>query len=327
MGSTYLILLNIILLSYNMKVSSALKAMKGATPQLLTASKDSMMAVNTEAFNQFTKVFSPLTNRQVVLDFGCMSGETTNAIARGELGNLGKPESVIGTNVSVMTDHCKSAYTTPNLSWKHCDDVESKDWQKFCQKENKGDIDLITSFHYLQEVENQPKTIQMFNKMLTDKGKFCFFVKSTQNLETNALRREFENMKADPEWSKMLSKVSYPYFGTEHKNNSWMTTVDSKGKGAVTDSDFIKLMEANGFEVAFTENKTVSLTFSEDFIRNYFKTIIKPALTEMQVKEKELFLEEYVRRVRSQRTLNSDGNYLIDVDGFVIMGEKQKDVQ
>jgi len=327
MGSTCLSILNkASLTTTKMKVSTALKAMKGVTPQLLSASNESLIAVHADTVNQFTKVYSPLSNREKVLDFGCMAGATTNAIANGELGSLGKPESIIGADVSVMTDHCKSTYNTPGLTFKHCDDVESKDWAQFCQQQNKGKMDLITTFSFIQDIENQPKAIQLFNSALKTGGKFCFFVKTSQNLETNALRREFENMKRESQWSKMLSGASYPHLGTTHKNSSWMTTLDSNGYGPITEKDYVKLMENNGFKVAHSENKTAYLVFSEDFIKNFFKTIIKPALTGMPEKDKQLFLEEYVRRVRSQRTLNSDGNYEIYVDGFDIVGEKHRDV-
>jgi len=295
-----------------MKTTSVLKALKGVTPQLLSASKESMSAANVDTVNKFTKVYSPLSNKEKVLDFGCMTGETSNAIARGDLGNLGKAESVIGTDVPVLVDHCKSTFSTSNLSFKSIAEVES----------NPGKVDLVTTFHSIQEVENQPKTIQMFNKMLNKGGKFCFFVKTSPNADTNALRKEFESMKGERKWSKMLSKTAWPYFGTQHKNNSWMSSVDANGRGPVTEADYIKLMENNGFKVAFSEAKTVNLTFSEDFMRNFFRTVILPALSDMQEKEKQQFLDEYVRRVRSQRPLNPDGHYDVQVDGFDIFGEK-----
>jgi len=316
MGSTCLTLLNkASLLNYinKMKVSTSLKALKGVTPQLLAASGDSLVAAHTGTANNFAKVYSPLSNKEKVLEFGCMTGETANAIAKGELGNLGKPASVVGTDVPVMTDHCKSAYNTSNLSFKSISEVES----------NPGKMDLITTFSYIQEVENQPKTIQMFNKMLNKGGKFAFFVKTNQNAETSAMRKEFEAMKGEAKWSKMLSKTAWPVFGTQHKNNSWLSTVDHNGRGAMTEGDYIKLMEANGFKVAFTASKTVNFTLSEDFMRNYFKTVFVPALSDMKENDKQQFLEEFVRRVRSQRPLNSEGNYEVQVDGFDIIGEKQ----
>jgi len=163
----------------------------------------------------------------------------------------------------------------------------------------------------------------MFNKMLNKGGKFCFFVKTSPNADTNALRKEFEAMKGEAKWSKMMSKTAWPHLGTQHKNNSWLSTVDHNGRGPITEGDYIKLMEANGFKVAFSAPKTVNLTFSEDFMRHFFKTVIVPALSDMKENDKQQFLEEYVRRVRSQRPLNSEGNYEVQVDGFDIIGEKQ----
>jgi len=310
-----------------MKVSTALRTgMKFVTPRQYAASKEANYTINSEAVNQFTKMYSPLNNRERVLDFGCATGETTNAMARGELGNLGKPESVIGTDVSQFVDHCRSTYSTQNLTWKHCDDVESKDWQKFAQQENNGKMDLITSFSYLHWVQNQPKAVQMFNKMLNNGGKFCFVIPTTQNQQKNTMRNEFESMKRESQWSKMLNKTTWPHFKTVHKNNSWMTTVDNKGNGPITERDYVKLMENNGFKVDFSQNQQFYYVFNEDFMRNFFKSNIRTCFNELQEKEKEQFMEEFVRRMRSQKQLNSEGHYEAHIDGFVIMGEKQRDI-
>ena len=47
-----------------------------------------------KAASDFTQVYGKLGSNDSVLDFGCGTGETTLAIASGQLGNFGKPEKV-----------------------------------------------------------------------------------------------------------------------------------------------------------------------------------------------------------------------------------------
>lgn len=299
--------------------------MKYGSPKQYAATKDAHNVINTAAVNQFTKVYYPLNNRDRVLDFGCATGETANAIARGELGNLGRPESVIGTDMEkVLIDHCKTTYNTPNVNWRQLE-VESNDCRQFCY-ENDGKLDLVTSFSYLQWVENQPMAVEMFNKVLNTGGKFCFVIPSTQNQQRNNMRKEFENMKKEDKWSKMLSKTSWPNFKTIHKNNDWMSTVDNKGNGPIIEEDYVRLMENHGFKVEFSHSQPLQYVFNDEFIRNFFKSTILTSFNELNENERKEFMEEFVRRLKNQKQLNSDGHYEAHVDGFLIMGEKQRDV-
>ena len=132
--------------------------------------------ISNHVFKIFDKVYYPLNERDRVLDFGCATGETTNAMARGDLGILGKPEYVIGTDMEhVMIDHCKETYTTPNIHWRQLD-VESIDFWEHgkVDLERFGKLDLVTSFSYLQWVQNQPMAVEMFNRVLNIGGRFCF---------------------------------------------------------------------------------------------------------------------------------------------------------
>ena len=47
-----------------------------------------------KAASDFAQVYGKLGSNDSVLDFGCGTGETTLAIASGQLGNFGKPEKV-----------------------------------------------------------------------------------------------------------------------------------------------------------------------------------------------------------------------------------------
>lgn len=319
-----------------MRITVGLRTgMKFVTPKQYTASNEAHFLINCNAVNQFTKMYSPLNNREKILDFGCGTGETTYAMAKGELGNLGKPDSVFGIDLSrEMIDYCKSNYNQSNLKWKQLD-VESKECQSFCSEQN-GKMDLVTSFSCLHWVPNQPAAVQMFNKVLTPGGKFCFVIASTQNSQRNNMKKEFENMKRDEKWSKMLNKTSWPHFKTVHRNNTWMSTVDHKGNGPIIEQDYVKLMQNNGFKVKFSKNQPLNYVFNDDFIRNFFKSTILTSFQELEPKEREMFLEEFVRWLKSQKQLNkdsdgdtlkkADGHYEAHVDGFLIIGEKERNI-
>jgi len=299
--------------------------MKFVSPKQYTASNEAHFVINSNAVNQLTKMYSAVSNNHKVLDFGCGTGETTHAMAKGELGNLGRPESVMGLDISKdMIDHCASNYSAPNLKWRQMD-VESKECQSFCSEQN-GKMDLVTSFSCLHWVPNQPAAVQMFNRVLSPGGKFCFVIASTQNSQRNVMKKEFEKMKREDKWSSMLNKTSWPHFKTVHRNNTWMSTVDHKGNGPIIERDYIKLMENNGFKVGFSKSQSLNYVFHDDFIRNFFKSTILTSFNELEKNEREMFLNEFVTRLKSQKQLNADGHYEAHVDGFLIMGEKERNI-
>ena len=69
-------------------------SMKFVTPSQYTKSNLAHYIINTSAVNDFIKVHPRLGAKDSVLDFGCGTGETTAAIAQGQLGELGKPSKV-----------------------------------------------------------------------------------------------------------------------------------------------------------------------------------------------------------------------------------------
>ena len=78
-----------------MRISSFLNtAMKFVTPAQYTKSNLAHFIINTKAANDFTRVHPRLGDQDRVLDFGCGTGETTLAIAQGQLGELGTPDQV-----------------------------------------------------------------------------------------------------------------------------------------------------------------------------------------------------------------------------------------
>merc|ERR1719391_1864146 len=165
-----------------------------------------------------------------VLDFGCGTGETTSAIARGELGDLGKPGYVLGVDISKeMIEHCERNYRETNLYFNRLN-VESSDSQAFCAEQDEK-FDMVTSFFCLHWVPNQPAAVGAFGRLLKPGGKFLFVIISTQNPQTNGMLVEYNKMKSEPEWADLLKNTAWPYLGTVHRNNSWMTTVDKNGIG------------------------------------------------------------------------------------------------
>ena len=78
-----------------MKIFTSLStAMKFITPAQYSKSNQAHYLINTTAVDEFTKVHKPLEENDSLLDFGCGTGETTVAMAKGILGTLGKPKKV-----------------------------------------------------------------------------------------------------------------------------------------------------------------------------------------------------------------------------------------
>jgi len=309
-----------------MKLYNGLRTgMKFVTAKQYSATNEAHYSINTEAVSMLMKHFSPLTSKEKVLDFGCGTGETTFAIAKGELSNLGKPKSIVGVDVSQdMIEYCQSNYKAKNLYWRQLD-VDSEDCQQFCM-ENNGKMDLITSFSCLHWVPNQPMAVSMFNKVLNIGGKFCFVIASTQNKEKNIMRKEFENMKSEDKWDKILKKTEWPHFKTVHRNNAWMSTVNNTGNGYIVESDYVRLMKDNGFQVVYSRSQTLPYVFNNDFIRNYFKSTILTSFNELKKEERDEFINEFVARLKSKKQTNTEGHYASNVDGFVIMGLKKRNI-
>jgi len=308
-----------------MKLSSILRntAMNFSTPTQYTASNKKHFLINSNAVYDFLKIYQPLRRTDMVLDFGCGTGETTAAIARGELGDLGKPGYVLGVDISKeMIEHCEQNHSETNLYFNRLD-VETSESQAFCAEQDER-FDMVTSFSCLHWVPNQPAAVGAFGRLLRPGGKFLFVIASGPNPQNNGMLVEYNKMKSEPEWANLLKDTTYPYFGTVHRNNSWMTTVDKNGIGPIVESDYVKLMENSGFKVAGSKSLALNYVFQRDFTRNFFKSKILTGFPQVQGEGRKAFFDEYVRRLKTNyKYPPADGeDFTSYVDGIQLFGEK-----
>lgn len=297
--------------------------MRFVTPQQYTASNQAHFTINTAAVQEFTSVYSPLTSNNKVLDFGCGTGETTAAIGQGQLGDLGNPGYVLGVDISQdMISHCRSTYSSPNIGFQRMD-VESAECQGFCS-EQENSFDLVTSFSCLHWVPNQPVAVDVFHRLLKPGGKFLFVIAQTQSPKKNPMRVEYEAMKSEPKWRKLLKNTRWPHFKTVHRNNSWMTT-DKDGYGEITERDFVNLLESKGIKVASSKSLPLDYKLHREFTRNFFKSSILTAFQQIQGEERKAFFNEYIARIKAKdgSAKINDDFYDSFVDGIQLVGEKK----
>ena len=88
------------------------------------------------------------------------------------------------------------------------------------------------------------------------------------------------------------------HFKTVHQNSGWMSEVNSHGQGYIQQDDFVKLMETHGFRVDDAKTIPLKYKFQEDFIRNYFKSVVMTSFPEVQGDNRKLFFNEYIPRVK-----------------------------
>ena len=97
-----------------------------------------------------------------LLDFGCGTGETTEAMAKGVLGQLGQPGEVVGVDISAdMIGHCRQHCQAPNTSFHQLDVSQAESFTSA----HLSSFSLVTSFSCLHWVPDMPATVALFNKV------------------------------------------------------------------------------------------------------------------------------------------------------------------
>jgi len=298
-------------------------AMKFITPAQYSKSNQAHYVINTTAVDEFTKVHKPLGENDCLLDFGCGTGETTVAMAEGILGTLGKPNKVVGVDISdEMISHCNETHKTNNLTFEQ---LNVSDGSSFITS-NSSTFSMVTSFSCLHWVPNQPDAINLFNRVLQPGGKFLFVIAGTQNPRDNILRKEYEKMKTEDRWADMLKPTSWMHFKTVHVNNSWMSTVDSHGYGNIEESDYIKLLETHGFRVDSAKTIPLEYVLSKEFTKNFFKSTLLTSFPELTGENRNKFFTEYIGRIKEQSSPDTDGFSKSFIDGIQVFGEKIEEI-
>ena len=134
------------------------------TPDQYTKSNLAHYEINRRAASELRRlVGSGLGPQDRLLDFGCGTGESTVALAEGDLGDLGAPGQVVGVDISQeMVRHCRATHLTPaSLSFLQ---LEVNNADSFISSNLSG-FSCITSFSCLHWVQDMPATISLFNKV------------------------------------------------------------------------------------------------------------------------------------------------------------------
>jgi len=116
------------------------------------------------------------------------------------------------------------------------------------------------------------------------------------------------------------------HFKTVHQNSGWMSDVNKNGQGYIQERDFAGLLEKHGFRVDDAKTVPLKYKFQEDFIKNYFKSIVLTSFPEIQGENRKQFFNEYIPRVKELTQKDADGYYDSNVDGVQIFGEKISNV-
>ena len=295
-------------------------AMSFMTPQKYSKTQEGHFVINTNAVNEFVKIYGALDGKDKVLDFGSGTGETTAAIAQGGLGKLGRPGLMVGSDMSSeMVKYCQENYKeSENMTFEKLDVTKG---EEFAQN-NSGSFSLVTSFSCLHWVTDHVATAQLVNKVLKVGGKFLFMVIGGQNKLKTPELRIFEEMKNEDQWREVLQNVRWKTFHTKHVNSSWSSSLGENGYGPLTAADYRHLMESQGFRVDLARPIPLYYRLTKDFVMNMLQTCVYDAFTELSEDNIETFLTEFKRRVEEEYQPDADDLYDWNGDGFLIFGEK-----
>lgn len=307
-----------------MRVSIVIKAaMRAISPSSYAKTNNTQWRENVKMVNEFVEVHRALDQHDRILDIGSGSGETSTAMAKGELGYLGKPGEVVGVDISEdMTQYSRSQIPedTTNISFHTLDVQQPSDVSEFSQK-FKNQFSVVFSFHTLHWVRDQPALMRMVNKVLMDKGKFAFICCGGENLD-NPRRQIFEEMVTEKKWIDFKEK-KFPFYGTLHTSDSWMSRNDDQGYGPILQEDLKNLMKKEGFRVEVAKSYQVDSTLSLEFVNSVYMKNFLNSFPEFAEKPQILneFQQEYIERVRAASIIQ-DGYVRENHEVVFLTGEK-----
>ena len=170
---------------------------KFVTPGQYAASNLAQYNINVAAVREFLQVY-PGRREERLLDFGCGTGETTAAIAVGELGL--EVREVVGVDIShEMISHCNIHHQGPRLTFQQLDCGEADSFVR-CHDSS---FSMITSFHCLHWVQDIPQVLSIFHRVLSRQGRLLLVMAGNQT-ENNPHRRIFQEMRNEEEWRELL---------------------------------------------------------------------------------------------------------------------------
>ena len=107
--------------------------------------------------------------RLIVMTFLLMN----NSFLKGVLGNLGKPGSVTGSDLSHdMIKHCRQKYNIKYLEFHHLDVTDGEEFGD----RHAGQFSLVTSFSCLHWVNDHQAATKLTARVLRKGGKFLHLV-------------------------------------------------------------------------------------------------------------------------------------------------------
>lgn len=204
----------------------------------------------------------------IYLDFGCGSGATTAALARGELTRV-KPGRVIGADINPdMIEVCKKRYgEIENLTFMTLDVDDNQQRDRFLAEWD-GKISVFTSFFCLHYMVDMPCLVSLVKRCLKPGGQFICLVPFVDPMLPGSYSTIIKKMISHHNWPEAL-RTFRMRFGTDPIiNKAWM----KRSENALVMDDLKDLLIDNGFRVhdcssLVYPNHEVSVLFVKSFAK------------------------------------------------------------
>jgi len=271
--------------------------------------------LNRKALKDFQKLhgyFSP-KNNDVVLDFGCGSGETTAGMAKGQLVHE-KPQMVLGLDISQRkVSSCQESFSeVPNLSFERFNANNETHRREFLEKW-KNKVSLVTIFSSAHHLDDAPTCVKFFSEILRDGGKLVALV-PFQSSQANTFARAFETVLGSEKWSERLQRMRLPCRMT---CDVWLPPSEQEQDQEQHSKEFQRLLEHHGFTTEQLKELRAKITM--DIAE--CPQLMWDAWNDLEHEVKaELF--DDVRQVHVERLGPMPDEYIDVLDMFRIMASK-----